>query len=273
MDQGSSSLTAPDEVATLARIPDVRQRGHALVRRLADMSDEEVIDALRTILDKALIGHVDSVVLYNSLLDSRLWIEAMGVERMSKLVALAHDNEEFDVLTLLVDFSRDKDMEIPFQPFLDEALKETPLGVRKSLARRPDFDMVKRIARDQDHRVISILLYNPRLTEMDVTLIAATRPTSPKVLEAIYRHPKWVSRYSVKKIIVLNPYTPLSITLKVMLFLRNQDLDEVMRAPDLHATIKDQARRLVRKRVHLRFSGSGVGSFQILASGKETEPE
>ncbi|MEW6347713.1 MAG: hypothetical protein AB1646_01510 [Thermodesulfobacteriota bacterium] len=258
MDQGSTSFSARDELATLARIPDVRQRGHALVCRLSDMSDEELVDALGTIVNGALVGHVDSVVLYNSLLDTHLWVQELGVERLSRLVALAHENLEFDVVTLLVDFAREGDLEIPFQPFLDGALKETPLGVRKSLARRPDFDMLKRIARDQDHRVIGILLFNPRLTERDVTLIASTRPTSPKVLEEIYRHPKWVSRYSVKKIIVLNPYTPLSISLKLMLFLRNQDLDEVMRAPDLHGTVKDQARRLVRKRDHLRSSGSGV---------------
>ena len=114
--------------------------------------------------------------------------------------------------------------------------------------------MVKRIARDQDHRVIGILLFNPKLTEMDVTLIASTRPTSPKVLDAIYRHPKWVSRYAIKKTIVLNPYTPLSISLKLLLFLQDPDLDEIVRAPDLDETVREQARRLVSKRARLRHS-------------------
>ncbi len=254
MDQGDSRLTLSDEVTTLARVSDVRQRGHALARRLAAMNDSDLMGALKMILDKALIGETDYVVLYNCLLDSSLFAGALGVERIAELVTLARKNDELDVLTLLVDFTKEGARDVPFQPFLDLALKETPLGVRKSLARKPDFQMVKRIARDQDPRVISILLFNPKLTEMDVTLIASTRPTSPKVLEEIYRHPKWVSRYLIKKIIVLNPYTPLSISLKLLLFLQDPDLDEVIKAPDLDGTVREQATRLVRKRGHFRNS-------------------
>jgi hypothetical protein len=258
MGRDACCFAASDEMVTLARISEVRQRGHAVVRRLAAMNDTDALEALRTILDRALLGHSDFVELYNCLLDSRLFAGIMGVERMSGLVGLAEKNSEFDLLTLLVDFTGEGHIDVPFQPFLDLALKETPLGVRKSLARKPDFDMVKRIARDQDHRVIGILLFNPRLTEMDVTLIASTRPTSPRVLEEIYRHPKWVARYTVKKIIVLNPYAPLSISLKLLIFLQNQDLDEVRRAPDIDRIVKEQAGRLVRKRGLLR-SAFSVG--------------
>ena len=63
MDQGDSRLTLSDEVTTLARVYDVRQRGHALARRLATMNDSDLMGALKMILDKALIGETDYVVL------------------------------------------------------------------------------------------------------------------------------------------------------------------------------------------------------------------
>ena len=78
MDQGNSLLTGTDELITLARVPDVSQRGHALVRRMAAMNDSDLIGALNTILDRALMGEADYVALYNSMLDSSLFAWAMA---------------------------------------------------------------------------------------------------------------------------------------------------------------------------------------------------
>ena len=174
--------------------------------------------------------------------------EVMGQSRMSELVATAQEQGEFDIVSILLDMPPEGAGEIPFQPFLDAGLKETPLGTRKALARKPDFNLIKRIARDQDHRVIRNLLNNPRLTEMDITRIASTRPTSHKVLEEIYKHPRWIARYSVKKVIVLNPYTPLSISLKLLTFINLQDLEEVCGSPDLSRLVVQEARRIMDKK-------------------------
>jgi len=141
--------------------------------------------------------------------------------------------------------------DFPHQPFLDAGLKETPLGMRKALARKPDFKLIQRIARDQDHRVIRHLLDNPRLTEKDVIHIGSTRPTSPKVLEVIYDHPKWIARYSVKRVIVLSPHSPLSISLRLLTFLTTEDLEEVREALDLRETLREQAQRIITEKVRL----------------------
>ena len=103
MDQGNSLLTGTDELITLARVPDVSQRGHALVRRMAAMNDSDLIGALNTILDRALMGEADYVALYNSMLDSSLFAWAMGADRIAELVSLARVNDEIGILTILGD--------------------------------------------------------------------------------------------------------------------------------------------------------------------------
>ena len=50
------------------------------------------------------------------------------------------------------------------------------LGERKSLARRPDRDLIARVMRDPNPDVIRILLNNPGLTESDVVRVCARRP-------------------------------------------------------------------------------------------------
>lgn len=235
-------------VAHLCAIQDTRQRGLALATRLGELDDELITYVLKLIRERALQGQEDFRLLYNGLMVSGAFAEVIGAVRLSALVEALQARCEYELVAILMDVPPEGQDEIPFQPFLDVGLKEIPLGTRKELARKPDFKLIKRIARDQDHRVISNLLDNPRLTEMDVVRIAATRPTSHKVLEAIYNHTRWISRYSIKKVIVLNPHAPLSMAVRLLTFLKLQDLDEVLQAPDLHPALLEEARRILEKK-------------------------
>jgi hypothetical protein len=235
-------------VVHLCGIRDTRQRGFALATRLGGLENELIAYVLKLVRERALQGQEDFRLLYNGLMVSGALTEVLGAERLSALVEALQARHEYELVAMLMDVPPEGQNEIPFQPFLDVALKEIPLGTRKELARKPDFKLIKRIARDQDHRVIRNLLDNPRLTEMDVVRIGATRPTSHRVLEAIYNHTRWISRYSVKKVIVLNPYAPLSMAVRLLTFMKLQDLDEVLQSPDLHPALLEEARRILEKK-------------------------
>ena len=241
--------TAQELVARLSAIEDIRQRSFALAQRLRKLSNEDICDVITAIRERAASGDRDAVKLYNGLLVSGTLAEVLGNRRMSDLVETAQRNEKFEIVAILVDIPPENSEDIPFQPFLDSGLRETPLGMRKALARRPDFRLIKRIASDQDHRVIRILLNNPRLTEMDVTRIASTRPASPQVLEEIFNHPRWIHRHSVKKVIILNPYTPTSLGLRLLTFMRIQDLEEICASPNLNSVLLREARRMMSKKM------------------------
>jgi len=229
----------------LCGIRDAGQRSFAVLSRLRDLEDEEIITVLKLVREKALRGHKNHLLIYNCLVVSTGFTEVLGPQRLSALVDALQTRCEYELVAILMDVPPEGHNEIPFQPFLDVTLRETPLGMRKALARKPDFMLIKRIARDQDHRVIQSLLDNPRLTEMDVIKIASTRPTSHRVLETIYNHSKWISRYSIKKVIVLNPYSPLSLAVKLLTFMNLQDLEIVAGAPDLNQLLMEEARRIL----------------------------
>lgn len=240
--------TVDELVLSLARIVDVRQRGYALASRLAGLENDVAVDTVRAIRDRALEGDEDCLGLYNALTVSGILAEVLGATKMSALVETAQSRAEYDTVAILLDLPHEAQDDVPFQPFLDPALKETSLGMRKALARKPDFKLISRIAQDQDHRVIEILLNNPRLTERDVIRIGATRPTSPKVLEKIYNHPRWICRYAIKKVIVLNPHSPLSMSLRLLTFMRFEDLNDIVSRPDLNAALVQEAKRLAQKK-------------------------
>lgn len=235
-------------VVTLSRVADMRQRSYALAFRIRDADDDLAIDVIKVIWEKTLRGDEDFLRLYNSLLVTGILAEVLSENRMSELVGKAQERAEYSVAAILMDLPAEGARDLPFQPFLDGTLKETPLGMRKALARRPDFKLIQRIARDQDYRVIRTLLDNPRLTEKDVIHIGATRPTSPKVLEVIYDHPKWIARYSVKKVIVFSPYSPLSLSIRLLTFMNLGDLEELCTNLELNELLREQAERIIEEK-------------------------
>jgi hypothetical protein len=249
MDPPHYDLIFRDMIMTLAGISDARQRSFSLADRLQRFEDDLVVYCLRTIRERSLIGEPDCQLLYNSLMVSGTFSEVFDHARLSLLIEALQSSQEYELVAILMDVPPEGREETPFQPYLDVQLREVPLGMRKSLARKPDFKLIKRIARDQDHRVIRHLLDNPRLTEMDVVRIGSTRPTSHKVIETIYSHPRWIVRYSIKKVIVMNPYSPLAMSMRLLTYMNMQDLQEIVESPNLSSVLVREARRILGKKI------------------------
>jgi len=227
-------------IAALSAVPDAHQRSHALAERLKELDDGAVLEAIRIIYEKTLTGNRDFALLYNGLILSGALVRGLGSEKMSRLVHRAQEAGDFEIVSILLDLPSEHPTESGFRSSAGPDLRDIPLGVRKALARKPDFRSIERLARDPDPRVIHNLLKNPKLTERLVIGIAAARPSNGDVLEEIYNHPKWIARYDVKKTLVMNPHTPLSIALKLLVFMKLPDL--------LPEQVKSEARKIVGKK-------------------------
>lgn len=118
------------------------------------------------------------------------------------------------------------------------------LGERKSLARRRDRDLIARVLRDPAPDVIRILLGNPAITEDDVIRLCAQRPVAQEVLREVFRHPRWVVRYRVRRAIVRNPFCPLDVALQLAAHLNAQDARAVVDSPELAPPLRDACRRV-----------------------------
>jgi hypothetical protein len=115
--------------------------------------------------------------------------------------------------------------------------RELTLGERKSLARRPDRELVQRLLADPHPDVIGRCLRNPRLTEDDVLRLAARRPGRAAVLAEVARS-RWAHRPRVRIAIVLNPATPLEMALRIAGLLLRPELELVARSPGVTAGLR-----------------------------------
>jgi hypothetical protein len=117
------------------------------------------------------------------------------------------------------------------------------LGERKALARRNDRATIVKALHDPSASVIRILLDNPALTESDVLRLCSRRPVAPEVLREVFRNWRWIVRYNVKMAIVLNPSTPVDISLQLVPHLKTQDRRRVIETPNLPKELYESCQR------------------------------
>ncbi|MBL0197262.1 MAG: hypothetical protein IPQ09_24150 [Myxococcales bacterium] len=158
-----------------------------------------------------------------------------GLERLLRARARAQSTEPADVVD-------DDESRVPDYG----AGRVLTLGERKSLARRPDRDMLERLLLDPHPDVIRRLLANPRLTEELVVRLASRRPGLRAVLSEIARAPRWGGRARVRLALILNPSLPEDIAVRLASLLLRQELQLVLsRTPEgspVHGLCADRLR-------------------------------
>lgn len=169
---------------------------------------------------------------------------ALGYERHAALYAAARELDDAQLGRLLLSAQ-------PPPPGMPRAAelpggRELTLGERKSLARGRRREVLERLLRDPDESVLTILLGNPRITEDDVVRLAARRPTTAAAQRTILRCERFIARYSVKRALVLNPYTPTDLAARLVVLLTQPDQQAVAEDPSLNEAVRQAAREALR---------------------------
>lgn len=126
--------------------------------------------------------------------------------------------------------------------------QELTLGHRKTVARTGARDAFNRLLRNPEVAVVEQLLLNPRLTERDVVGLASRRPVDPEIQHAIVASDRWGKRYPIKRAVVLNPYTPTALGIRLLGFLMHADLELVASTSNLPDPIREAATQLIQQR-------------------------
>lgn len=125
------------------------------------------------------------------------------------------------------------------------------LGERKALARRPTRKSLDKLLGDPHPVVIRTLLVNPKLTEDDVVRLAARRPGNAEVLAEIARS-AWSHRVRVRMTLVLNPDSPVDLSIPMLALLVRTELRQVVEAAFLLPAVRAAAHELLARRPPVR---------------------
>jgi hypothetical protein len=89
------------------------------------------------------------------------------------------------------------------------------------------------------------VIRNGRITEGEVAFIAQMRSISDEVIRIIATNREWMKKYSIMKAIVMNPKTPLALSLNFFKRLIDIDLKVLMRDKNVPEILRREAKRYV----------------------------
>jgi hypothetical protein len=238
-----AAATARRLAQRVTALPDLTMRQVALAEALTLATAEDAVALLAALLRAsretpghpytatiaALAGMLSDASLLPYVTRAALYEAALAVQRP-------------DIARLLLDAAPGADELKPPGPERPIAPRGRPLtlGERKSLARTQKRDLIARLIVDPDAQVIRVLLGNPHLTEADVLAIASRRPNRKEVLRVVFES-AWLARYAVKRALVLNPYTPGDLAVRLLPTLALNDLRAIAHDPAASEPLRTEA--------------------------------
>ncbi|MRG90641.1 hypothetical protein [Polyangium spumosum] len=106
------------------------------------------------------------------------------------------------------------------------------------------------LVRDRSRLVASAVARSPMLQEDDVNLITKNRNVSEEVLRILGANAEWLKSYTIKRNLVENPKTPLSVSTRLIPLLRDADVRQLAKSKNVTAAIQEAARRHLDRKKH-----------------------
>ncbi len=104
------------------------------------------------------------------------------------------------------------------------------------------------LVRDSNQVVCGAAIRSPLMQENEIVLISRNKNIGDEVLRVISGKPEWLKSYTVKKNLVENPKTPVSVAARLVQHLRETDLRNVAKSKNVTGPVKDAARRHLDRR-------------------------
>ncbi len=242
---------AEDIVNKLMAYKEPLIRESVFSEKIKEISTDILMGVIMYVIRMAYHKEKNYIEIVSLFTNKTLLKEALGEKGMYELTSLAVRKEFKEFLIFLVNnrallSNRETD-----EPLPDPATEGMPLGWRKALSKSHNRSVIEKLLYDTHPAVISGLLNNPRITEMDIVKIVSKRPNSEEILRTVYNHERWKHRYTIQCSLVMNPYTPSDIALPILPELFSFDLLKILRDSRLSDVIRSQAKIILTQNMAL----------------------
>lgn len=234
-------------LSDLSALPEEKMRLKLLARTLARLEPDEIARFI-DLLYRTGPGSGSAARARNVLINPEGLKSTLGVEKYRRTYMAAIRLGLTRVSRLFTDLPPHKTGLAGYDKEEEVKMERITLGERRTLSKTHVKDNLDRLLSDPDPIVIGNILNNPRITEKEVLKIASKRPGSPEILKLLAGHRKWSKRYSVKRAIASNPYSPPRISIALLESLLAQDLRAIAGDDTLHPQVKLSAKEALDER-------------------------
>ena len=104
------------------------------------------------------------------------------------------------------------------------------------------------LIRDTNRLVAMAVVRSPSISDMEIVAAASNRAVCDDVIRFIANSREFTKDYAVKQALVNNPKCPLSSSLRLLCFLRPDDLKSISRSRNIPGTLATAAKKLLQTR-------------------------
>lgn len=237
-------------VEHIAKLPELAMQKTAIRSTLTDFDPRHALFWIEQLVRGAIWGREPDVDVVLALAHWTIEHPRGGdhYEFFEQVYRLAHEHDRRAVLDMLRNpppqLEMAEEAELP-DVRLPMDREDITVGERRTIARRADHDLIDRLVHDPSPLVLENLLDNPDLEESHLLKVASRRPTVPELLRKLVDHPDWFGRLEVRKALVMNPYNPTGISLKLLPTIGIRAMRQTKHASTLHPILREAAEHLV----------------------------
>jgi hypothetical protein len=104
------------------------------------------------------------------------------------------------------------------------------------------------LIRDSNKLVCTAVIRSPRITDGEVLNSASNKSANEEVLRIIYNSREFTKNYKIKLALLKNPRLPLSVGMKFLSTLRENDLKELSRDKNVPSGLQGMAKKMTAKK-------------------------
>jgi hypothetical protein len=104
------------------------------------------------------------------------------------------------------------------------------------------------LIRDTNKLVCTAVIRSPRITDGEVLTCAANKAVNEEVLRIIYSSREFTKNYKIKMALLKNPKLPLSVGMKFLSTLRENDVKELSRDKNVPSALQGMAKKMMEKK-------------------------
>jgi hypothetical protein len=104
------------------------------------------------------------------------------------------------------------------------------------------------LIRDTNKLVCTAVIRSPRITDGEVLSCATNKAVNEEVLRIIYSSREFTKNYKIKMALLKNPKLPLSVGVKFLSTLRENDVKDLSRDKNVPSALQGMAKKMMDKK-------------------------
>ena len=128
---------------------------------------------------------------------------------------------------------------------ISQRVQRMNIGQRIKTAMKGNKEFRTLLIKDTNKDVYMAVLKNPGLKENEIEMLTKNTGTNTEILRAIANNREWVSNRNILKGLVMNPKTPVNISIRFLSRLGRKDVELIANSRSLPVALRNNAKRIV----------------------------